>query len=100
MRASLALSAGLITAAAVWAPAAHADPIDDAFLSALTGVGINLGAPGEAAALGQSVCPMLQEPAGTFASAAASITNTGVSPAMAELATQIAVSVYCPQMMT
>ncbi len=97
---SLATAVGLISTAAVLAAPAQADPIDDSFLSALNGAGVNSGDPGSTAALGQSVCPMLAQPGGTFASAASNIVgNNGMSPAMAEMFTSIAVSMYCPSMM-
>jgi hypothetical protein len=97
----VAASAGLITVAMAWAAPAQADPIDDAFLSALGGAGISTGEPTGTLALGQSVCPMLTQPAGTFASAASGITgNSGMSPEMAQIFTEIAMSVYCPQMMS
>lgn len=95
--------AGLI--ASVWLAApAHADPIDTSFLSALGGAGMPVGDPAATAELGQSVCPMITEPAGTAASVASPITSLGggpdISPEMAQLFTQIAVQVYCPQMLS
>ncbi|MBO0865601.1 MAG: DUF732 domain-containing protein [Mycobacterium sp.] len=94
---SPAVSLGLLAALA--APA-QADSIDDSFLSALNGAGVNYQDPASTAALGQSVCPMLAQPGGTFASAASSVVgNNGMSPAMAELFTSIAISMYCPSMM-
>lgn len=100
-KASVAVSAGLITVAVAWAAPAQADPIDDAFLSALGGAGINAGEPTNTLSLGQSVCPMLIQPAGSFASTASSITgNSSMSPEMAQMFTEIAMSVYCPQMMS
>lgn len=97
---SLAASVGLLAAAAAFVAPARADSIDDQFLSALDGAGINYHDPGSTAALGQSVCPMLAQPGGTLASAASSITgNNGMSPGMAELFTSLAISMYCPSMM-
>lgn len=97
----VAVAAGLITATMTWAAPAQADPIDDAFLSALGGAGLNAGEPNDTLALGQSVCPMLTQPAGSFASAASSITgNSSMSPEMAAMFAQIAMSVYCPQMVS
>ena len=99
---SLAASAGLMSMAAMFAAPAQADPIDDSFLSALGGSGVNVVDPGSATALGQSVCPMLVQPAGSIASAASALTgsNGGMSPEMADLFARVAVSVYCPQMMS
>ncbi|MEZ0362286.1 DUF732 domain-containing protein [Mycobacterium sp. pUA109] len=93
---ALALSVAL--AAAVAAPA-HADAIDDSFLSALDGAGVNYGGdPQGAVALGQSICPALAQPGGTVASAASGLTGSGMSPMMAQLFTSIAISMYCPSM--
>ncbi|HET9877309.1 MAG TPA: DUF732 domain-containing protein [Mycobacterium sp.] len=99
-KAGLAVSAGLIAAATAGAAPAQADPIDDSFLSALGGSGVNIDDPASAVSLGQSVCPMLAQPAGSLAGAASGLTGSGMSPEMAELFTSIAVSMYCPQMMS
>lgn len=102
--AGLTASAGLIIGAAVCAAPAQAGPLDDAFLSALNGAGVNVGDPETTAALGQSICPALTQPAGEVASAASPLTgltgNAAMSPEMAQLFTQIAVSMYCPQMLS
>jgi hypothetical protein len=95
--------AGLI--ASVWLAApAQAEPIDTSFLSALGGAGVPVGDPGATAALGQSICPMLTEPAGTAASVASPIAGLGggpaMSPEMAQMFTEIAVQMYCPQMLS
>lgn len=74
--------------------------MDDSFLSALNGAGVNYQDPQGTAALGQTVCPMLAKPGGSFASTASSVVgNNGMSPAMAEMFTSIAISMYCPSMM-
>lgn len=97
---SLAASVGLLAAGAASAVPARANTIDEQFLSALNGAGVNYQDPAGAAALGQSICPMLGQPGGTLASAASSIVgNNGMSPAMAQLFTTIAISMYCPSMM-
>jgi hypothetical protein len=95
----LAVCIGVITAAAALAAPAPADSVDDGFLSALNSAGVNYGDPGSTVALGQSICPVLAQPGGTIASAASSITGNGMSPAMADLFTSIAISMYCPSMM-
>ncbi len=100
-RASLAVSAGLLAAAAGWAAPAQADTIDNAFLSSLDGAGINYGNPSDMVSIGQSVCPMLVEPGSTLAEAASSITgHGGMSPAIEKMVAGIAVSTYCPQMIS
>jgi len=98
--ASLGVCAGLISAAAP----AQASPVDSSFLSDLAGAGVPVGDPAATAELGQSVCPMLTEPAGTAASVASPFTGLSGGPAMppemAQLFTEIAVQAYCPQMVS
>jgi hypothetical protein len=88
----------LITAAAALSAPVEASS-DDAFLGALNNSGVKYNDPGGAVKMGQSICPMLARPGGTFASAASSMVgNNGMSPAMAKMFTSIAISMYCPQM--
>jgi len=103
MAAAGTIWAGMITS--VWlAIPAQASPVDTSFLSDLAGAGVSVGDPAATAALGQSVCPMLTEPAGTAASVASPIAGLGggpaMSPEMAQLFTEIAVQAYCPQMLS
>ncbi|WP_156689512.1 DUF732 domain-containing protein [Mycobacterium sp. Marseille-P9652] len=96
----LAAAAFLLTVAAAFGAPAKADPItDDHFIDALNHAGIDFGEPGNAMAVGQSICPMLAEPGGNFAEAAASVTHRGLSPGMAKMFTTIAIQMYCPQEM-
>jgi len=96
---------GVATAVSIAAPA-HADPItdnpitDNSFLSALTKAGIGYNDPAATTALGQSVCPMLVEPGKSFASVYSTVTNNGINPDMAAFFTGIAISMYCPSMMS
>lgn len=94
---------GLIATMGFAAPA-QASPVDTSFLSDLAGSGVTVGDPAATAALGQSVCPMLTEPAGTAASVAAPVSGLAggpsMSPQMAQLFTEIAVQIYCPQMLS
>ncbi|MBS9534072.1 DUF732 domain-containing protein [Mycobacterium sp. M1] len=100
VKTGLALSTGLIAAAALAAPA-QADPIDPSFLSSLGAAGVNVGDPAATTALGQSVCPMLTAPAGTAASTYATVSgDSGMDPEMAQTFTEIAVDAYCPQMLS
>ena len=92
----LAAAAGLLTVAAALATPAEADTNDD-FIDALNHAGIDFGEPGNAMAVGQSICPMLAEPGGNFAAAAASVSNRGMSPQMAQMFTTIAIQMYCPE---
>ena len=90
----------LIAATATLAAPADADTIDDSFLAALNNAGVAYNDPASTVALGQAVCPMLVEPGKTLASVASSVGNSGISPDVAAFFTGIAISMYCPSMMT
>jgi hypothetical protein len=94
------LAAGCLIAAAI-AFSAHseADPNDDTFIDALSHAGVEYGEPGNAMAVGQSICPMLAQPGGSFAAAASGVSRRGMSPQMAQLFTTIAIQTYCPEEM-
>jgi hypothetical protein len=95
----LLLGAGcLITAAAMFSAPVEADPHDD-FIDALSHAGIEYGEPGNAMAVGQSICPMLAQPGGSFAAAASGISHRGMSPQMAQMFTTIAIQTFCPEEM-
>ena len=95
----LAVAAGLLTAVAAFAAPAEADPADDNFIDALNHAGVEFGEPGNAMALGQSICPMLAQPGGNFAVAVARVSHRGMSPQMAQMFTTIAIQMYCPEEM-
>jgi hypothetical protein len=96
----LLLGAGcLITAAAMFSAPVEADPHDDDFIDALSHAGIEYGEPGNAMAVGQSICPMLAQPGGSFAAAASGISHRGMSPQLAQMFTTIAIQTYCPEEM-
>jgi hypothetical protein len=97
---ALTLAIGLAAATTTFAAPAHADPIDDAFLNALTNGGLAYNNPVSTVALGESVCPMLVEPGKSFASVYSRVANNGIPPEMAAFFTGIAISMYCPQMMS
>jgi hypothetical protein len=98
---ALALSVGVAAAATFVAAPAPADSGSDAFLSALNSAGVGYGDPADAVDMGQSVCPMLSEPGGSFAKTASTLTGRGGLQAdLAGLFTSIAIANYCPQMMT
>ena len=98
---ALALSAGLLTAAAVAAPPAQAEPVDDAFLSALTDAGVTAMDPAGATALGQQVCPMLADPGQTAADVTSKVAEAGgMSLGPATMFTGVAISMFCPAMMS
>jgi hypothetical protein len=91
---------GAATAVTLAAPAS-ADPITDiSFLNALNGAGIGYNDPASTEQLGQSLCPMLVEPGKSLASVYSTVSNNGINPDMAAFFTGIAISMYCPQMMS
>jgi hypothetical protein len=94
------VSAGfLISATALLAPPVDADPNDDNFIDALSHAGIEYGEPGNAMAVGESICPMLAQPGGSFAAAASGVAHRGMSPQIAQMFTTIAIQTYCPEEM-
>jgi hypothetical protein len=97
-----AVLAGLISAAVVVAAPAHADTTSDAFINSLNTAGIGYNDPGNAVALGQSVCPMLSQPGGSFASVASNVVGNayGMSPPMASFFTGLAIQAFCPQVIS
>ncbi|MEV0673861.1 DUF732 domain-containing protein [Mycobacterium sp. NPDC050441] len=95
----LAAVAAMGAAAAMGATPAHADPIDQTFVNALSQAGVGAADPAQAVALGQSVCPMLAEPGQNAADVAAKVADTGgMSLGPATMFTGIAISTFCPAM--
>jgi Protein of unknown function (DUF732) len=86
----------LITVATAFSVPGDADPSDDDFIDALSHAGVEYGEPGNAMAVGQSICPALAQPGGSFAGIASSISHRGMSPQMARIFTTIAIQTYCP----
>ncbi len=95
----LAAAAGLLTVAAAFAAPAKADNPDDNFIDSLNHAHVDFGEPGNAMAVGQSICPMLSQPGGNFAAVASSVAGRGMSPTMARMFTTIAIQTYCPEEM-
>jgi len=95
----LTVAAGLVTAVAALAAPAEADPADDNFIDALNHAGVEFGEPGNAMAVGQSICPMLAQPGGNFAAAVAGVSHRGLSPQMAKMFATIAIQMYCSEEM-
>src|ERR1700761_6531443 len=92
--------AALLTVASAFAAPAEADAHqDDDFIDALNHAGVDFGQPGNAMAVGESICPMLAQPGASFAGAVTSIRRQGMSPAMARAFTTIAIQTYCPETM-
>jgi hypothetical protein len=89
----------LLTVATAFSIPGEADPSDDNFIDALSHAGIEYGEPGNAMAVGQSICPILAAPGGSFAAAASGVAHRGVSPQVARMFTTIAIRTYCPDEM-
>ena len=89
----------LITVATAFSTPGEADPNDDNFIDALSHAGIEYGEPGNAMAVGQSICPMVAQPGGSFAAAASGVAHRGMSPQLAKMFTTIAIQTYCPDEM-
>jgi sugar/nucleoside kinase (ribokinase family) len=82
--------------AALVAPV-HADLMGNAFLRALTDAGVPVSQPDSTTALGQSVCPMLVQPGGSFDSVVSAMADgRGMSPNVAGVFTIVAIATYCP----
>jgi hypothetical protein len=97
----LTLSAGLLALGAAVAAPAQAEPAEDPFLSALTKAGVGTADPANAVALGQQVCPMLAEPGQTAADVAGKVAEAGgMSLGPATMFTGIAISMFCPAMVS
>lgn len=91
----LGVSIGLM-ALALSAPI-RADMVSNAFLSALTNAGIAYTQPTGTTAMGQSVCPMLFEPGGSFDQVTSKMAEgNGMSYEMAGRFTIVAIATYCP----
>lgn len=96
----LATTGGLAAAAATLAAPIHADMMGNAFLLALTNAGIAYSQPASTMALGQSVCPMLVQPGGTFDSVTSRMADgNGMSYQVAGAFTLVAIATYCPAVM-
>ena len=91
------VSAGVAGLTAALAAPVHADLMGNAFLRALTNAGVPVSQPDSTMALGQSVCPMLVEPGGSFDSVIAAVADGhGMSHDVAGVFTVVAIATYCP----
>lgn len=108
-KASLALSAGLLSAATVLAAPAYADPalpdlngdgvigVDPAQLPDLNGDGVVGLDPAAANQVGQDVCPLLAQPGQEVADAAAQVADgIGRPLGPAPMFTGLAITLFCP----
>lgn len=85
---------------AALAPPVHADLMGNAFLRALTNAGVPVSQPDATMALGQSVCPMLVQPGGSFDSVLSTMADgSGMSHDVAGVFTIVAIATYCPAVM-
>jgi Protein of unknown function (DUF732) len=90
------MTGGAVCAALVAAAPASADPTTD-FIDSLGTAGIGTVDPGQAADLGQSVCPMLSQPGQDMADTAAHVADAGgMSLGPATMFTGLAISAFCP----
>ena len=72
----------------------------NAFLAALTNAGVTYSQPASTMALGQSVCPMLVQPGGSFDSVASNMADgNGMSHEAAGVFTIVAIATFCPSVM-
>lgn len=93
----LGMITGLVSLAAVLSAPIRADMLGNAFLSALTNAGITYTQPATTTAMGQSVCPMLFEPGGSFDDVTSKMAEgNGLSYEMAGRFTIVAIATYCP----
>ena len=95
--ASLAVSAGVITAATSLAAPAHAEPNSFDYLSEQANSGLVGIDPATVADVAQSVCPLMSQQGQATADAAAKVADaTGRSLGPAPMFTGLAISMYCP----
>jgi hypothetical protein len=93
----MALTAAMAAAAAALAAPIRADIMGNAFLAALTNAGVPYSEPATTTALGESVCPMLFAPGGSFDSIASRVADdSGMSHDAAGVFTLLAMATYCP----
>jgi hypothetical protein len=87
----------MAAAAATLAAPIRADMMGNAFLAALTNAGVPYSQPATTTALGESVCPMLFAPGGSFDSIASTVADhSGMSDDASGAFTLIAIATYCP----
>ena len=92
--AALAISAATPTLA-------HADTGTDPVLDAVGSAGASTTAASSSPSLGNSICTAVQQPGETMASIASALAaRDGTSPRMSRVLTGLAVSIYCPTMMS
>jgi hypothetical protein len=96
----LGLTSVLAALAAALATPIHADMMGNRFLTALTNAGVSYSQPASTMALGQSVCPLLVQPGGSFYTVTSKMADGhGMSQDAAGVFTLIAIATYCPSIM-
>jgi Protein of unknown function (DUF732) len=97
----LGVTTGVASLTAALAAPVHADLMGNAFLRALTDAGVPVSQPNSTTALGQSVCPMLVQPGGSFDSVISAMADSGrMSNDVAGVFTVVAIATYCPAVLT
>ena len=97
----LGVTTGVAGLTAALAAPVHADLMGNAFLRALTNAGVSVSQPDSTTALGQSVCPMLVQPGGSFDSVISAMADSGrMSNDVAGVFTVVAIATYCPAVLT
>lgn len=96
---TLGVITGLVVLAGALSAPIRADMLSNAFLSALTTAGISYSQPTGTTAMGQSVCPMLFEPGGSFDAVTSKMAEgNGMPYETAGKFTIVAIATYCPAM--
>jgi hypothetical protein len=89
----------LVAAVALAVPG-FANTNDESFLTSLRNAGVGYANSADTVALGQSVCSLLDAPGGNFAKTVLTVSGNGVSPDMAGMFTSLAITMYCPSMLS
>ena len=88
--------------AVVLAVPSVADTNDESFLTSLRNAGVGYADSADTVVLGQSVCSMLDAPGSNFAKTVLTVSGNGngISPDMAGMFTSLAITMYCPSMLS
>ena len=90
-----------IAASAAASTPAHADTGTDPVLDAVGSTGASTTRAAGSPSLGTSICTAIQQPGETMASIASALAaRDGTSPRMSKVLTGLAISIYCPTMMS
>jgi len=91
----------VVTAVALAVPT-FADSDDEPFLASLRNAGVGYTNSADTVALGQSVCSMLDAPGSNFAKTVLTVSgnSNGISPDVVGMFTSLAITKYCPSMLS